>query len=78
MLQLSSSLVKVLSCDGKHFAVFYIISSERSVYEKTFFPEWFTGEILSSQPGNFNGPRPLKSTQRHGPYWGLVICNMGS
>ena len=24
-----------------------------------------------------NGPRPLKSTQRHGPFWGLVTCDMG-
>ena len=23
------------------------------------------------------GPRPLKSTWRHGPFWGLVTCDMG-
>ena len=25
----------------------------------------------------YNGPRPLKSTWRHGPFWGLVTCDMG-
>ena len=23
------------------------------------------------------GPRPLNSTGQHGPFWGLVTCDMG-
>ena len=41
----------------------------------------YEGSSLANQKsrklGVFDGPRPLNSTRRHGPFWGLVTCDMG-
>ena len=48
-----------------------------SLHVLTAHAHHLSGERVN--PGQeWYGPRPLKSTGRHGAFWGLVTCDKGS